>query len=226
MLIDLHTHTYPASWDSDLTPDALVELSKAAGLDGVCLTEHDYFWDPAEVQALAEKHDFLVLPGVEVNTEEGHILAYGLEKYEYGMHRIGQLAEMLKTAGGAMVVAHPYRRYMTWYDLDDGAFEQALQRATGNAAYGHCVALEKIHGRATPQQNVFSERLCQLLHLPGTAGSDAHRAANVGRCATRFQRQISDIHDLITELKAGRFQAVDLAAQVKGERGQGRQSIP
>ena len=33
MLIDLHTHTYPLSWDSRLSPDELVERSKAAGLD-------------------------------------------------------------------------------------------------------------------------------------------------------------------------------------------------
>ncbi len=90
MLIDLHAHTRPISWDSDLTPDELVESAKAAGLDGICLTEHDYFWEPAEARALAKRHNFLVLPAVEVNTENGHILVYGLDKYEYGMHLIEQ----------------------------------------------------------------------------------------------------------------------------------------
>ncbi len=212
MLIDLHTHTQPRSWDSSLTPDTLIELSKAAGLDGICLTEHDYFWDPADVQALARKHDFLVLPAVEVNTEDGHILVYGLEKYEYGMHRIEHLAGMVEAAGGVMIAAHPYRRYMPWYHLEEEKLEQALRRATANGAFGHCVALEKIHGRAADQQNAFSERLCRTLGLPGTAGSDAHQPAHVARCATRFQHKIGDIRQLIAELKAGRFQAVDLRA--------------
>ena len=53
MLIDLHTHTYPLSWDSRLSPDELVERSKAAGLDGIVLSEHDWAWDPDEVAALA-----------------------------------------------------------------------------------------------------------------------------------------------------------------------------
>ena len=210
MLIDLHAHTRPISWDSDLTPDELVESAKAAGLDGICLTEHDYFWEPAEAQALANRHNFLVLPAVEVNTENGHILVYGLDKYEYGMHLIEQLAAMVTAADGVMIAAHPYRRYMRWHHLEEKDFQSALERAAHNPAYRHCVALEKRHGRANPQQNAFSEMLSDLLSLPGTGGSDAHKRDHVGRCATRFQREIRDIRDLISELKAGRFQAVDL----------------
>lgn len=210
MLIDLHAHTRPISWDSDLTPDELVQLSKAAGLDGVCLTEHDYFWKTVDVQALAKRHNFLVLPGIEVNTEDGHILVYGLDKFEFGMHRIKQLAAMVAAAEGAMIAAHPYRRYMRWHHLEAKDFEQALERATTNPAYQHCLALEKLHGRGNPQQNRFSEMLCELLHLPGTGGGDAHNPNHVGRCATRFERKIGNVGDLIAELKAGRFQAVDL----------------
>ena len=59
MLIDLHTHTHPLSHDSDLTPDALIEAAKKAGLDGVCLTEHDFFWEREKVEELGRRHDFL-----------------------------------------------------------------------------------------------------------------------------------------------------------------------
>ena len=48
MLIDLHTHTHPLSHDSLLSPDELIEAAKAAKLAGVCLTEHDFFWDHTE----------------------------------------------------------------------------------------------------------------------------------------------------------------------------------
>jgi predicted metal-dependent phosphoesterase TrpH len=210
MLIDLHTHTRPISWDSDLTPDQLIDLSKAAGLDGVCFTEHDYFWDGAECRALAERHDFLVLPGVEVNTEDGHLLVFGLQKYQYGMHRIEQLTSMVDAAGGAMIAAHPYRRYMPWYHLDEPDLEKALSRALANPAYKHCVALEAWHGRAAPQQNAFSQRLCERLEMRASGGSDAHQPPHVARCATRFERPVRTLEELIAELKAGRFQGVDL----------------
>lgn len=209
MLIDLHCHTNPISWDSRLTPDELIDLSKKAGFDGVCLTEHDYFWDVHECAALATEHNYLVLPGIEVNTENGHILAYGLTHYRFGMHRVAQLAEMVDEDGGVMVAAHPYRRYMPWYEMSEAELERGLEKAAKNPAYGYCVALETHHGRAAPQQNDFSERLRQRLGMAATGGSDAHQPSQVGRCATRFQSDISSLEELIAELRAGRFEPVD-----------------
>jgi predicted metal-dependent phosphoesterase TrpH len=210
MLIDLHTHTRPISWDSSLSPDDLIERCKAAALDGVCLTEHDYFWNPDDLRALGRRHDYLVLPAAEINTEDGHILVYGIDRYVWGMHRSRELAHHVEEAGGVMIAAHPFRRQMPWLIRDERHYHEALVRASRNPAYQFCVALEKINGRAKQPQNEFAARLCDLTGMPGSAGTDAHNAAHVGRCATRFERDIHDIHELIEELKAGRFQAVDL----------------
>ena len=210
MLIDLHAHTVPISWDSSLTPAEMIDLSKKAGLDGICFTEHDSFWDPAECARLAQEHDFLVLPGIEVNTYSGHMLAFGLTKSRYGMHLIEQLTEMVEAEGGVMIAAHPYRRYMPWREMSGDDFERALAKAAANPAYAHCVALETAHGRAHPQQNAFSERLRETLGMRSTGGSDAHQSSHVGRCATRFERRIETLADLIEELRAGRFEGVDL----------------
>ena len=70
-----------------MSVDELIEGSKSLGLDGICLTDHDSFWTDDEVQNLSIKHDFLVLPGCEINTESGHVLVFGLKRYEFGMHR-------------------------------------------------------------------------------------------------------------------------------------------
>ena len=58
MLIDLHNHTWPRSHDSVLDPEDLVQRAKAAGLDGICLTEHDKIWDHATVKQMEEKAQF------------------------------------------------------------------------------------------------------------------------------------------------------------------------
>jgi len=216
MLIDLHTHTSPLSWDSNLAPDELIEHARAAGLDGVVLCEHDFCWDPEEVRALARRHNYLVLPGVEINTEDGHILVYGVDSYVYGMHRSSNLAQVVERAGGVMVAAHPYRRQMPWHAHDEREYEEALLRASRNPAYRYCVALEKINGHGKVNENAFAARLCDLMGMAGTAGSDCHTRGDIGRCATRFERRIEDIHGLIEELKAGRFHAVDLAARPVG----------
>ncbi len=214
MLIDLHTHTRPLSWDSYLDPNDLIERSRAAGLEGICLSEHDYFWEPDKVAELAKKHSYLVLPAIEINTEDGHMLVFGLHKYVFGMHRADQLARHVENADGVMVAAHPYRRQMPWYVRNDEEYEQALQRAAKNPAYVYCSGLEELNGRGSDKENTFSKRLVDRMGMPGTAGTDSHAIQDVGKVATYFEREIHDVRDLIRELKAGRFYAVDLRAGV------------
>jgi predicted metal-dependent phosphoesterase TrpH len=216
MLIDLHTHTQPLSHDSLLTPDQLVEAAKAAGLDAVCLTEHDFVWDPEKVRELARRHAFTVIPAIEVNTEDGHFLAFGLDRYVYGMHRTAELARLVDDAGGALVAAHPYRRQLppdggtlrasaSGPGREASAWSEALDRAAANPAYRYVCALETLNGRGSERENQFSQQLCRRLGLPAVAASDAHQTADLGRCATEFQRDIADVPDLVRELRAGRF---------------------
>jgi hypothetical protein len=48
------------------------------------------------------------------------------------------------------------------------------------------------------------------MSLPGTGGTDSHAISDIGKCATYFERDIRDESELIAELQAGRFYAVDL----------------
>lgn len=216
MLIDLHTHTQPLSHDSTLTADVLVKAAKAAGLDGVCLTEHDFFWDVEKVRELARRHNFLVIPGIEVNTEDGHFLVFGLERYVYGMHRTAELAALVSAAGGVMVAAHPYRRQLPWEllrgDEPQGspAWMEALKRALCNPAYRHVCAMEAHNGRGSERENAFARTLVEKLGLPGVAGSDAHDVSDVGRCATEFEETLTGADDLIAALRSGLFRPVVL----------------
>jgi predicted metal-dependent phosphoesterase TrpH len=210
MLIDLHTHTRHFSWDSDLSADELVDLSKRAGLDAICLTEHDFFWDEEDVLGLSEKHDFLVIPGVEINTDDGHMLCFGLRSYVYGMHRAPQLAACLEASGGVMVAAHPYRRRLQPGNTDEAFAHAEVARAAANPAFAGCTAIERINGRGSERENAFAAACCDLLRLSGTAGSDAHTSTDVGSCATEFQSRITCLGDLIAALKGGQYRPVRL----------------
>ena len=211
MIIDIHTHTYPTSVDSFIDADELIEEAKRIGLDGVCITDHDGFWDHREVEELSKRHNFLVLPGCEVTTEEGHVLVYGLRKYIFGMHRAGFVKDKLDKENGAMVVAHPYRRtYRKDADVDEPAYIEMLERAARNNVFGMVNAVEVMNGRGLPEENAFSGDLAKWFDLPGTAASDAHKLEDIGTFATEFQRRISCLDDLIAELQAGRFKPVVL----------------
>jgi predicted metal-dependent phosphoesterase TrpH len=210
LLIDLHTHTQPLSHDSLLTADDLIDLAKQASLDGVCLTEHDFFWEPEKVAELRSRHNFLVIPGIEVNTEDGHIVVFGLGHYVYGMHRIHELSALVEAVEGIMIAAHPYRRQLPFELRNEGDWLEAIERAIANPAYAHAHAIESQNGRGSRRENAFAAEVASRLGARAVAASDAHAPADVGRCATEFERPITGLQGLITELKAGRFSPVDL----------------
>ncbi|HQW51068.1 MAG TPA: PHP domain-containing protein [Tepidiformaceae bacterium] len=210
MLIALHSHTWPRSHDSVLNPDDLIVRAKAAGLDAIVFTEHDTVWDHKSIEELRAKHNFLVLAGVEISTDDGHILAFGIDKYVFGMHRSKELASYVEQSDGAMVAAHPYRRQMPWFSRNEDEYKAALEKASRNPAYQYVQGLEELNGRGSDKENEFSARLADLMHLPGTGGTDSHAISDVGKCATYFEAEIRDERELIAAIKSGRFYAVDL----------------
>ena len=209
MLIDLHTHSYPRSDDSFMSVDELIEAAKDRGLDGVCLTEHDAFWSEEEIRTLSRRHGFLVLGGAELNTDAGHVLVFGLDRYEFGMHKPPVLRARVDQVNGVIIGAHPYRRRF----LPEAAPEERLGMldwAANDQFFGLCDAVEGVNGRGKPAENQFSQDLASRLSLRVSGGSDAHRLEQMGSAATRFQSKIGSLEDLILELRMGRFEAVVL----------------
>ncbi len=206
MIIDLHTHTLVGSDDSYIDIDELVERAKKNGLDGVCIADHEWFWKQSTIERFSRELDFLILPGVEMNTEDGHLLVFGLDRYVFGMHRTDFLKKELDKVGGVMILAHPYRRNMYYGE----EVEDSVRRYSKRRIFDLVDIIETHNGRATEKQSRFSQLLSQRLKLKGTGGSDAHQLTDIPSCATFFERNISSVQELITELKAGRFRPVDL----------------
>ncbi len=210
MLIDLHNHTSRYSDDSLLPPEHLIDEAKKAGLDGIAITEHDFFWDHDELVNLGKRMEFLVIPAVEINTDEGHLLVFGLDHYVFGMHKTWFLKDMVDKAGGAMLAAHPYRRRFRPEYKDAEEYEGMLQKACTNSMLAIVEGAEVNNGRGSDQENAFAEEVCRRLNLKGVATSDSHQTHDIAKNATEFERQITGLEDLIAELKAGRFHPAPL----------------
>lgn len=200
MLIDLHCHTRVYSQCSAMTPEALVRAARAAGLDGVCITEHDAIWPLADVERLAAEMGFLVLRGMEVTTEVGHVLAYGLAERPPQASLLAGLRAYAETQGALLFLAHPGRR-------------TGLLPPDGLAAFH---SLEVANGTEGALQNGLAADQARGLRLPGIGGSDAHSVREVGACATKFERSIKTEAEFLAELRAGRYQAVDRRTQAPG----------
>jgi predicted metal-dependent phosphoesterase TrpH len=199
MLIDLHCHTRVYSGCSILTPETLVDIARAAGLDGVCITEHDALWPSEEIDRLAKELDFLLLRGVEVSTDAGHVLAYGLPHYDRGLTVLLHLHEVARREGVLLFLAHPDRRH------------KPLPKGMGLADIFD--SLEVMNGTQSAPQNSLALHQAASLRLPGIGGSDAHAPGEVGTCATLFEREVRTEEELLSELRAGRYRAVDLRDQ-------------
>jgi predicted metal-dependent phosphoesterase TrpH len=217
VILDLHIHTSWNSADSNLHPVELIQEAKRLGLHGVVVTEHDKCWDRFLARELAVEHDFLFLRGMEVSTDLGHILVYGLEEYVSGIMQAEKLRRVVDDAGGAMVVAHPFRRAFT-ADFCNGkeptptTLEAAIRRPVFDLVHG----VEVCNGASADRENRFAMEACEALKLSPTGGSDAHSDLGIGCYATQFDHPIRTEADVIAALKHGRCQAVVLQKSAAG----------
>ena len=197
MVIDLHTHSFPASPCSSVSAEDLIRDAKMIGLDGICLTDHNYLWDRKEIEDLRQKHGFLVLGGNEITTDQGDVLVFGLDKDIQGIIGLKDLRREVHEVGGFMIAAHPFRGFLMFGVSKLGlTFEEAKERTI----FRYVDAIEVMNGKVTNEENRFSSDVAAGLGFPETGGSDAHGTGEVGCYATVFQKKISDEKDLIEAL--------------------------
>jgi predicted metal-dependent phosphoesterase TrpH len=202
MRVDLHIHTRPKSPCSAIDPSALLGEARRAGLDGVCLTEHQNPWSPGELEELIQAGGIRVFQGNEVTTTQGDILVFGYDREVKGVVPIQDLRKEVESVGGLMIAAHPFRGFLLFgisqLQLDLG---QACQRAV----FRHVDGLEIHNCKVTDPENDMARRVAERLGLLGVAGSDAHQLDEVGKCVTILERQVRTEQELIEEIRAGRF---------------------
>jgi predicted metal-dependent phosphoesterase TrpH len=197
MRIDLHCHS-KYSGDNHLEPENVVHLARERGLDGVCFTEHYSFDCSWPIENIAVPPGFLILRGVEVSTDCGHLLVYGVEddswnRWGRNLHlNVTKVIQSVHAVGAICVPAHPFRGY-------ESLGEKIL-------TLHHIDAVETHNGVNDQEQNQLAIHAALKLGLPSTGGSDCHQPYAVGRGFTEFYNSVSNMKDLIREIKAGNCQ--------------------
>ena len=204
--IDLHMHTSPASACASSPVDEMIEEAKRIGLDGICLTDHNYRWDPKEIQRLRDKHQFLVLGGNEITTVQGDIVVFGLDEDIQGIIALKDLAEKVAAVDGFMIAAHPFRGFLA---VSGDKLGLDVDRAANRPMFSLVNGVETLNSKVTMDENRFCGQVAKALNLPATGGSDAHLAGEVGVYATKFSRVIKNEEELMAALRAGDGVPVD-----------------
>jgi predicted metal-dependent phosphoesterase TrpH len=188
---DHHLHTSRHSPDSIISPQALIARARAVGLDGVVITEHDYQWTPGELDDLAAQAGGLkVFAGAEVSAIEGHFLVYGLPDLDLAPCGVGlgELLEVVRRQGAAIVAAHPFR----W-----GQDFSALVAEHGPAFD----ALELVSNNVTIETRQQTAELLRAHPMGTTGSSDAHEPGVIGCYYTEFPGSIETLADFIAALR-------------------------
>lgn len=202
-VVDLHTHSFPASQCSTTNVNDLIQEAKRIQLDAICLTDHNHVWDPNVIEDLNQKHAFHVFRGNEVTTDQGDMLVFGMYTDVRGIIKLTDLRKMVDEVDGFLIAAHPFRGFLVFNASQIGlTVEKAIQRS----AYKQVHSLEILNGKVTEKENHFAGKVAAGLNLPAIGGSDAHEISGVGKYATRFRYPIENERELVRALKSGQYE--------------------
>lgn len=185
--IDLHTHTR-YSGDATTTLRQLVRYAKKRGLDGVAVTDHDTI---RAALSLIKQKRLLVIPGIEISTLQGHVLALNVTEQIEPRLSLSETVERTHQLGGIAIIAHPAT-----------VLKNGLHLKTSSAS--NLDAVEVINSAAFPffLSTYLSQRLARRVGLPQTAGSDAHHPQEIGNAYTIINAD-SNKYEIIEAIKNG-----------------------
>jgi predicted metal-dependent phosphoesterase TrpH len=191
MRLDLHNHTR-YSPDSRVAPADLVRVARKAGLDGVAITDHNAVGGIREAEEAAGT-EFVVIPGLEISTKSGHVLAYGIREVVPRDLSVAETVRRIEAIGGVAVAAHPYR---FWSGLGEAALSEAS-----------FVAYETCNARTLRGGNERARALALARKVGQTGGSDSHFLDEVGQAITTLDSGIVRPEEVVELLEARKTSA-------------------
>ncbi|MCL1811186.1 MAG: CehA/McbA family metallohydrolase [Methanomassiliicoccaceae archaeon] len=186
MKADLHIHSNFSN-DGKSTVEEIIEAAVEKGLGCIAITDHNSF----EAYGLAKDNGkVIVIPGIEVSSKEGHILAYGIDRDIPRGMTIKETIDAIHEAGGVAFAAHPYR----WWS---GLGEE-------NVLCSDFDGVEAKNGRSTSSGNKKAGALAARVGKPVSAGSDAHTPPCIGEGIVELPDDISTWQDALNAVMEGK----------------------
>ena len=195
--IDLHCHSF-FSGDGVSSPEALIAAARKKGLHGFALTDHNtsdglrYLLDKGLVREDGQPvDDFLIIPGVEVTTAEGHLLCLGVILPYLKGKPAKEVCDLVHKMGGVAIPPHPY-------DLFRAGIRQSVLDTLpidGLEVFNAATTLKRYNRQAFE----YATRR----KLPMTAGSDAHHEAAIGTAFMIVQTEDFSVRGILGQIATG-----------------------
>ena len=201
--LDLHIHTL-FSHCSISQPERIIRHAAKLGLDGIAIMDHDDTRGAEDAVRCADylRHkqaipdDFIVIPGIEISSNQGHIGSLFLTELVSDALSPEETVRRIQEAGGLAVAVHPYHST----GIGDAIFD-----APFDAVEVECASVFPVDQADKNLQLVDEPRLEQAAKI-GT--SDAHYVNAVGSCYTLVKTEDRTVNGIRGALAAGSSKAV------------------
>jgi hypothetical protein len=196
LTFDLHVHT-DFSYDGCDGIDAIIERAKRVGLDGVAITDHNTVEGALFALEYVKENDIdlIVIPGVEISTSMGHLIALGVKDDIPAGMSPEKTIEITRDIGGVIIAPHPFHPF---------------RHSIGNPGKLDIDAIETFNSRyLTGSSNRKASRYARKSEIPAVAGSDAHVAEAVGLGRTEIESSDS-MRSILEGIRNGHTRVVGL----------------
>ncbi len=190
--IDFHVHSN-LSLDGRSTLRQLALAAKKRGLNAIVICDHNLY----ALQNMQQIEDVYLIPGIEISSHEGHILALFCKSNldldalcQGGLPRAATVIAAIHSHDGLAVAAHPFAK------------------APNDLLLNNVDIIETINARATfknKEANRQATAYALSNKLPQLAGSDAHSAAEIGNAYTQIDIELNPNHaaaDMLAQIRA------------------------
>ena len=198
-LADLHIHTIH-SWDGTSSVPAVLRRAKQIGLDVIAITDHDEITGALEAMELASQIGIQVIPGIEISTVEGDLLALNVTRKIERDHSLLKTVLKVGELGGICIAPHPMDDGYRMHSLGSYPIMKALRDPDVSKIL---IAIETYNASIlTKASNGYARILADQLEIAQTGSSDAHTLNMIGLGATEFPGHARK--DLLAALRDGR----------------------
>lgn len=185
-LADLHIHTI-YSPDGTGTVRAVLRRAAEVGLDVIAITDHDEIRAALEGVDLAPSYGLHVIPGSEVSTADGHLLALFIRRNPPTGLSLSETLHWVRDAGGLCIAPHPGNGHPSL------AFRTIRQALGDSQIAPFLVGMEVFNAGIVPlKRNHIATATGRGLPLAPVSNSDAHVMHMIGTAATYFPGRTSE----------------------------------
>lgn len=107
--VELHSHTdYDPLDRIPHTSRELIDHAASLGYQGLAITLHDRFYDPAPDAAYARERGITLIPGIERSIHGRHVLLINFPRESETVRSFEDVAALKARCGGLVVAPHPF----------------------------------------------------------------------------------------------------------------------